>query len=94
MIRPTEVEAREEHRLWLQYSDGSAGEVDLSHLVGIGVFTAWKDPGRFEEAHIAPHGAIAWDDDLELCPDALYLALTGKSVEEAMPGVRTLTEHA
>ena len=94
MIRPTEVKASEGYRLWLRYSDGSVGEVDLSHLVGIGVFTAWNDPGCFEEVHIAPHGAIAWDDDIELCPDALYLALTGKSVEEAMPGVRALTENA
>ena len=94
MIRPTEVKAREGHRLWLQYSDGSTGEVDLSHLAGIGVFTAWNEPGRFEEVHIAPHGAVAWDDDLEICPDALYMALTGKSVEEAMPDVRALTENA
>ena len=93
MIRPTEVKAREGHRLWLQYSDGSAGEVDLSHLVGIGVFTAWNDPERFKEAHIASHGAIAWEDDLELCPDALYLALTGKSVEEVVPGVRNQSNY-
>lgn len=94
MTRPTEVQARGGYRLWLQYSDGSAGEVDLSHLVGRGVFTAWKDPERFELVHIAPHGAITWDDDLELCSDALYLALTGKSAEEVMPGVRTLTQNA
>lgn len=94
MIRPTEVQARGRYRLWLQYSDGSAGEVDLSHLVGRGVFTAWKDPEHFKLVHIAPHGAITWDDDLELCSDALYLALTGKSVQEVMPGVRTLTQNA
>ena len=94
MIRPTEVQARGGYRLWLQYSDGSAGEVDLSHLVGRGVFTAWKDLERFDLVYIAPHGAIAWDDDLELCSDALYLELTGKSLQEVMPGVRTLTQNA
>ena len=92
MIRPAAVQARERYRLWLKYADGSAGEVDLSHLVGSGVFIAWKDPERFEQVRIAPHGAIAWEDDIELCPDALYLALTGKSVEDVMPGVRTLTQ--
>lgn len=94
MIRPTGVKALEGNRLWLEYSDGSAGEVDLFHIAGTGVFTAWNDPGCFEKVHVAPHGAIAWDDALELCPDALYLALSGKSVEEAMPGVRALTENA
>ena len=94
MIRPTSVEARDEYRLWLRYSDGTSGEVDLSHLAGQGVFAAWDEPGRFEEVCVAPHGAIAWGDDLEICPDALYLKLTGKAVEEVMPGVRALVENA
>jgi hypothetical protein len=85
MIRPTEVEPREGYRIWLRYSDGAAGELDLSHLAGRGVFAAWDEPGYFERVHIALHGAIAWNDDLELCPDALYLQLTGKAVEEVMP---------
>ena len=49
----------------------SAGELDLSHLAGRGVFAAWDEPGCFERVHIAPHRAIAWSDELELCPDAL-----------------------
>lgn len=94
MIRPTEVEAREGRRIWLRYSDGVAGEVDLSHLSGRGVFAAWNAAGCFDAVRIASHGAIAWGDHLELCPDALYMALTGKSVEEVMPGVRMLVENA
>ncbi len=94
MIRPTKVETRKGYGLWLQYSDGTTGEVDLSHLAGRGVFAAWKAPGCFEEIHIVPHGAIAWGDDLELCPDALYMPLTGKSVEELMPDVRARVENA
>ncbi len=94
MIRATEVEARDGHRIWLRYSDGATGEVDLSHLSGRGVFAAWSDADRFAAVRIASHGAIAWGDDLELCPDALYVALTGRSVEEIMPGVRALAENA
>ncbi len=82
MIRPIAVEPREGHRIWLRYSDGVAGELDLSHLSGRGVFAAWNEPGCFERVHIAPHRAIAWNDELELCPDALYLELTGKSLEQ------------
>ena len=37
-VRPTAVEPRAVHRIWLSYSDGSAGEVDLSHLAGGEVF--------------------------------------------------------
>ena len=82
MIRPTAVEPREGFRIWLRYSDGISGELDLSHLAGRGVFAAWDEPGCFERVHIAPHRAIAWSDELELCPDALYMDLTGKSLDE------------
>ena len=94
MIRPTQVETRTGYRLWLKYSDDIAGEVDLSHLAGRGVFAAWDERAYFEEVRIARHGAIAWGDELELCPDALYMRLTGKSVEQVMPGVRAPVENA
>lgn len=94
MIRPTEVEARDGYRIWLRYSDGVAGEADLSHLAGHGPFAAWNNRRCFEAVHIGPSGGVAWGDDIELCPDALYMQITGKAVEEVMPGVRTLTENA
>ena len=78
MLHPTEVQPREGFRIWLRYSDGVSGEIDLSELAGRGMFAAWAEPGVFERVHIAPHRAIAWSDDLELCPDALYMELTGK----------------
>ncbi len=31
---------------------------------------------------MSEHGSIAWSDDVELCEDARYMALTGKSAEE------------
>ena len=88
MVRPTEVHPRAGYRIRLRYADGVAGEIDLSHLAGKGVFIIWYEPGYFEKVHITSHRAIAWDDDIELCADALYMQLTGKSVEEVMPGVK------
>ena len=89
MIRPTEVEPRDGFSIWLRYSDGAAGEIDLSHLAGRGVFKAWNDRACFETVHVGLDGGITWGEDLELCPDALYLQLTGKSVAEVMPGRTT-----
>ena len=94
MIRPTEVESREDYRIWLRYSDGAAGEIDLSHLAGRGVFRAWNDRACFEAVRIAPAGGITWAEDIELCPDALYMQLTGKSDAKVMPGARLLVENA
>ena len=81
MIRPTEVTALEGYRIRLRYSDGSEGEVDLSDLVGHGVFAEWNDPERFRDVHLGPAGAVAWSEGIELCPDALYMEITGKALE-------------
>lgn len=86
MIRPTHVEPRSGYRIWIQYSHGASGEVDLSHLAGRGVFSAWRDRSFFEGVHLTEAGAVAWGEDLDLCPDALYMQLTGLSVEEVMAG--------
>ena len=94
MIRPTEVEPRDGFRVWICYSDGASGEVDLSYLAGRGVFKSWLDRACFEAVHIAPAGGIAWGDDAELCPDALYMRLTGKSFAELMPEAQFLVENA
>ena len=88
MIRPTAVEPRQNYLIWISYTDGSAGEVDLSHLAGRGVFVLWNEPGCFEAVSITPDGGVAWGEDIELCPDALYLQLTGKPVQDVMRGVR------
>lgn len=88
MIRATDVEPREGYRIWLRYSDGAAGEVDLSNMAGRGVFKVWLDRTFFEGVHVSGHGSIAWNDDVELCEDALYMALTGKSAEELFPALR------
>ena len=71
MIRATDVEPREGYRIWLRYSDGAAGEVDLSNMAGRGVFKVWLDRAFFEGVHVSGHGSIAWSDDVELCEDAL-----------------------
>ena len=94
LIRPTEVEPREGYRIWLRYSDGAAGEVDLSHLAGRGVFEVWNDRNYFETVHVALHGAVAWGQDIELCPDALYMQLTGATVSEVIPGADRLANEA
>jgi len=45
MLRPTEVTPLPGFRLRLRYTDGTEGEVDLSHLAGRGVFRLWDSPG-------------------------------------------------
>ena len=89
MHRPVEVEARSDYRIWIRYQDGSEGEVDLSPVAGRGVFNLWDDYTAFENVRIADDGAIRWSEDVELCPDATYMKLTGQSPEEALTSFKT-----
>ena len=77
-IRPTAVEPREGYRIWLSYSDGAAGEVDLSHLAGSGVFAAWNDRALFAAVHITDYDAIAWDQRSGTVPGCALQATDGK----------------
>ena len=94
MARPIEVKALPNFRIWLRYDDGTAGEVDLSDLAGRGVFKAWNDATFFNSVRLASHGAIEWGSDLDICPDAMYLRLTGKSPEEIFPSLRSVPADA
>ena len=85
MLHPIEVEAREPYRIWLRFSDGVSGEIDLSDVAGMGVFQAWDEPGFFEKVHLDEYGAVAWNEQIDLCSESLYLELTGKSWE-VLPG--------
>ena len=89
MKKAIEVGVLPGYRIWLRYADGVEGEVDLSHLAGRGVFKVWSDRKVFEGVHIDGSGAIAWSEELDLCPDALYLRLTGKTAEELFPALKT-----
>ena len=92
--RPVEVKALKNFRIWLRYDDGAKGEVDLSDLAGHGVFKAWNDAEFFGSVRLGSHGAIEWGDDIDICPDAMYLRLTGKSPEEIFPGLRSVHADA
>ena len=81
-----EVEACEGYRIWVRFDDGVSGEVDLSHLVGKGVFKAWDDRRFFEQVFIGEGGEVSWPDEIDLDPYKIYMDVTGKTVEDMFPG--------
>ncbi len=76
------------YKLHLEYDDGAIGDVDLSSLIGRGVFKALGDAAVFDGVTIGEHGELRWTEELELCADALYLQITGKSAEDIFPNLR------
>jgi hypothetical protein len=87
MLEPVEVKPLPQFRLYLRYAGGVEGEVDLSDLAGKGVFALWNEPGAFEKVTVSDHRSIFWTDQVELCADALYLQITGKTPEEVFPNL-------
>lgn len=89
MVKPVQVKALPNYRLWVKYADGVEGEVDLSHLAGKGVFALWNDDNAFQQVYIGPGRQIAWTDEIDICPDSIYMQLTGKTPEEVFPNLKT-----
>ena len=71
--------------------DGVEGVADLSKFAKKGVFSIWNDEGRFAEFRIGTSGEVEWSDEVAICPDALYLEITGKSVEEVFPNAKEIS---
>jgi hypothetical protein len=76
------VKPLENYSIFVTFSDGVQGVVDLQHLAKKGVFQAWDNNNLFSKVHIDDFGAIAWNDDIDICPDKAYLQLKGMSFEQ------------
>ena len=81
-------------RIFLKFSDGTAGVVDLSSFAGKGVFSKWLESGVFDAVSINTSGALEWPGGLDLCPDTLYMRLTGKSPEDLYSAFSGSFAHA
>ena len=88
--KPVEVKPLTDSRIWLRYEDGTEGTIDLSDVAGRGVFAAWSDPAFFRSVRLGSHGAIEWGANIDICPDAMYLRLTGKSPEDVFPALKSV----
>ena len=93
-MKITDAKPVDRFQVFLRFDDGRSGIVDLSHFAGRGVFRAWEKEGVFAQLAISPAGALQWPGDLDLCPDALYLLLVGKSAVEVFPALHDSLAHA
>ena len=76
MIRPVNITALPGYKIRVDYADGVTGIVDLSDSVGRGVFAPLQNEAFFKTVHVGDHGQIAWTDEIEICPDAVYQTVT------------------
>ena len=81
MKRIVEANALPNYRLFIRFEDGAKGEVDLSSMVGNGVFASWKDQAVFSRVAIdISTGTVIWPGGIDLCPDTLYSDVTSTPI--------------
>ena len=84
MIRPVTIVPLPGYKIRVDYADGVTGIIDFSDSVGRSVFAPLRDETFFKKVHVGDHGQIAWTDEIEICPDAAYLEITGQTSREAV----------
>ena len=75
--RVTSVRAAPEYRLSVTFDDGLSGVVDCYRMVfgeAAGVFARLRNKAEFDAAFVQ-HGAVTWPGELDLAPDAMYMAI-------------------
>jgi hypothetical protein len=84
MIKIQQARPLPGYKLELLFNDGVKGVVDLSDMIGKGVFARLADASAFGAVYLDA-GTVAWEGGLDLCPDSLYMEVTGKPFESLYP---------
>lgn len=93
-MKITAARSLPDFRLELRFDNGESGVVDLSSYAGRGVCAAWNTPGLFEQVQVTDEGAVEWPGEIDFCPDALYLRMTGQRPEQLFPALGDRFSHA
>ena len=85
LVDVVEAKALEGLKLWLRFSNGTEGVVDLSREALPGLLGQLRDPGFFVQVRVDPElGAPVWPGGLDLDPLVLYAKVLGRPpLEEA-----------
>ena len=73
------------YRLWVKFTNGEEGVVDLSGIPRTGAFAAWNSKKVFREVYV-DYGTAVWDNGkIDISPAALYAEATGTEPEDILP---------
>jgi len=77
MVDVTRVEALDDHRIRLEFSDGKTGIRDLSDVLAEGgeMVEPLRDPAVFKGVRVSSYGVPTWPNGLDLDAINLYMEL-------------------
>ena len=76
MLNVRAVAYRGDHRLWLRFTDGTEGEVDLAPHLNGAIFEALRDPAVFAAVRLDPEiRTVAWPNGADFAPEYLRALL-------------------
>ena len=79
MERITRLEVVRPHVLYVEFSDGTKGEWDMTQRLNGPVFEPLRDPEYFARVHLDELGVPVWPNGADVAPDALHARLRGDS---------------
>lgn len=73
MINVKEARYLHDHVLWLRFSDGVEGEVDLAHDLNGEVFAPLRDEEVFARVSVHPElHTVTWPNGADFAPEFLH----------------------
>ena len=78
MQKASRVKALGGYRIYVEFEDGAAGEIDLSGRLFGPVFEPLRNESEFRKVAVDEFGAIAWPCGADLAPDAIYQQLAAR----------------
>ena len=85
MYRIESVKPLTDYSVWIRFSDGTEGTVNLSDLKGRGVFSIWSDINCFNSVYIdSETNTLTWPGGIDLDPVMLYADIKGIEVDELL----------
>lgn len=73
------------HRVYVVFSNGIQGRVDLSWVPDLPGYQGLRDPEKFANVSISPAGMIEWEKDMDISWEGVYERLSGKHWITALP---------
>lgn len=66
-----EIQALQDHNIWLRFKDGEEKTVNLRPFLDKGFTEELLDNSKFEKVFIEPGGGIVWENSYDFCPNFL-----------------------